>query len=205
MPGVLLEVESVPGNRDRLVLTMTEGGLDVSGVTFGWSEIDRVRYGIVDRHVNGAYLGTTFVIEVGNAANKKMRFSLDSGTTGALKAKVDHERRDRNRVEWVKAVEILDDHVSIRLVADAVATVRGGGVTEFAGLRLDPQGIHRSGLLRSSSVAWTEIAGTETRHPYLHILSHANGRPKTAIKVPRDGWNVVLLPRVIAALSTSTR
>jgi hypothetical protein len=203
MPVVLLEVESVPGNRNKLVLTMTEDGLDISGVSFGWAEIDRVRFGAVDRHVNGAYLGTTFAIEVGNAAKKRMRFALDSGTTGALKTKVDHERLDRNRAEWVKAVEILDERVCIRLVKEAVTTVRGGGTTEFAGLRLDPQGVQRGGLLRTSSVAWTDIAGTETRHPYLHILSHAHGRPKTAIKVVRDGWNVVLLPRLITALSSS--
>jgi hypothetical protein len=203
MSGVLLEVESVPGDRRKRVLTMSEGGLDVSGTSFGWAEIDRVQYSAVDRYVNGAYLGTTFTIKVGNAAKKKVWFTLNSGMTGPLKTQIDYQRRDRNRAEWVKAVEILDRCVSIRLIMDAVTTLRGGGTIEFAGLRLDPQGIHKSGLLRTKSVAWNDISGTETRSEYLCIFSKARGRVKNAIQRELDGWNVVLLPRVITAMTAS--
>jgi len=199
MTGVLLQIQAVPGNSKKLVLTMTEAGLDISGVTFSWDEIDRVRYGAVDRHINGGYMGTTFTIEVGNAAKKKQHFILDSGTTGPLKTRIDHERRDRNRAEWVKAVEILEDRVCVRLATEAMTTVLQGGTTEFAGLRLDPQGVHKGGLF-SKSVGWRDIAGTEAKFPYFRILARAGDKTKKAIEIPHGGWNMVLLPRVIDAL-----
>jgi hypothetical protein len=203
MSGVLLVVESVPGNRGKRVLTMTEAGIDVSGTSLGWAEIDRVRYGVLDLYANGAYVNTTFIIKVGNAARKKVLFTLKSGLTGPLKKWIDTERRERNRAEWVKAVQILDQRVCIRLVTEVVTTVRGGGTTEFAGLRLDPQGLHKRGWLRSTSVAWHDIAGTETRDTSLCILKRASGRAKIAIHLEQDGWNVVLLPSVIAAMTAS--
>jgi hypothetical protein len=203
MSGVLLVVESVPGNRGKRVLTMTEAGIDVSGTSLGWAEIDRVQYGVLDLYANGGYVNTTFIIKVGNAARKKVLFTLKSGLTGPLKKWIDTERRERNRAEWVEAVQILDQRVCIRLVTEVVTTVQGGGTTEFAGLRLDPQGLHKRGLLRSTSVAWDDIAGTETRDTFLCILKRARGRAKIAIHLEQDGWNVVLLPSVIAAMTAS--
>ncbi|MGI8329268.1 hypothetical protein ACRYCC_04840 [Actinomadura scrupuli] len=200
MAAVLLKVESSPGDRNTRVLTMTDEGLDVSGVSFAWPEIDRVRYGAVDSYVNGGYVGTTYRIEVGNAARKKTRFKLTSRTTGVLKNKIDHERRERNRAEWIKAVEILEERVCGRLAAEAVMTVRGGGTAECAGVRLDPQGVRRSGPF-GRSVAWQDIAGTEVKHPYVRIFARRGEQPKKAIKVPIGTWNAVLLPRVIEALS----
>lgn len=200
MADVLLQVEAVPGNTRKAVLTMTEGGLDISGVRFSWPEVDRVRYSAVDRHINGGYMGTTFTIAVGNAAKKKMTFMLDSGTTGALKTKVDHERRERNKAEWIKAVEILEDRVCVPLIATTVTTVLQGGSTEMGGLTLDPRGVHKAGLF-SKSVGWREVAGTEVRHPYFRVLVRAGDKTKKGLEIPNVAWNVVLLPRVIKVLS----
>jgi hypothetical protein len=200
MAGVLLQVQAVPGNAKKAVLTMTETGLDISGVSFSWPEIDRVRYSAVDRHINGGYMGTTFTIAVGNAAKKNMTFMLDSGTTGALKTKIDHERRDRNKAEWIKAVEILEDRVCVPLIASTVTTVLQGGSAEMGGLTLDPRGVHKGGLF-SKSIAWPEVAGTEVRHPYFRVLIRAGNKTKKGLEIPQVGWNVVLLPRVIKLLS----
>jgi len=203
MSGVLIEIQSVPGNPRKLVLTMTDDGLDISGVSFRWAEIDRVKYSAVDRHLNGAYMGTTFAIEVGNAAKRRMRFALDSGTTGALKSKVDEARRDRNQSEWTRAVEILESRVCVRLAHEAVATVRRGGVAELGGLRLDDRGVHKPGVF-SKSVAWPDVAGTAVKHPYFQVTTAAGGPVRKALEVPNDGWNVVLLARVINALRQPT-
>src|SRR5690349_3898410 len=200
MAGVLLQVQAVPGNTKKAVLTMTDAGLDVSGVSFGWPEIDRVRYSAVDRHINGSYMGTTFTIAVGNAAKKQTTFMLDSGTTGALKTKIDHERRDRNKAEWIKAVEILEDRVCVPLIAATVTTVLQGGSTQMSGLTLDPRGVHKAGLF-SKSIAWPQIAGTEVRSPYFRVLVRAGDKTKKGLEIPNVGWNVVLLPRVIKLLS----
>jgi len=200
MTGVLLQVQAVPGNTKKAVLTMTDAGLDVSGVGLSWPEIDRVRYSAVDRHINGSYMGTTFTIAVGNAAKKQVTFMLDSGTTGALKTKIDHERRDRNKAEWIRAVEILEDRVCVPLIAATVTTVLQGGSAEMAGLTLDPRGVHKGGLF-SKSVAWGDFAGTEVRHPYLRVLIRAGEKTKKGLEIPNAGWNVVLLPRAIRMLS----
>jgi hypothetical protein len=200
MAGVLLQVQAVPGNAKKAVLTMTDAGFDVSGVGLSWPEIVRVRYSAVDRHINGSYMGTTFTIVVGNAVKKQLTFMLDSGTTGALKTKIDHERRDRNKAEWIKAVEILEDRVCVPLIASTVTTVLQGGSAEMSGLTLDPRGVHKAGLF-SKSVAWRDVAGTEVRHPYFRVLVRVGDKTKKGLEIPNAGWNVVLLPRVIKLLS----
>jgi hypothetical protein len=198
--GILLVVESVPGNPRRLVLTMTEHGIDVSGRSLAWQEIDRVRYSAVDNHINGAYMGTTYTVAVGGPAKRELVFMLNSGTTGPLKSRVDHERRDRNRAEWVKAVEILEERVCVRLMTQVVTAVLGGGAVMFAGLRLDGYGVHKSGLF-SRSVTWPEIAGTDVHYGYLRVLAKRAGKPKKVLEIPRASWNAVLLGRVISTLS----
>jgi hypothetical protein len=201
MANILLEVEAVPGNRQKLVLTMTDEGIDISGTSFGWPEINRVRYRAVDRYHNGSYMGTTFSIAVANTADESKGFVLESSTTGFLKGKIDHERRDRNRVEWGKAVDILEERVCVRLMTEALATVLEGGAVEFAGLRLDPQGIHKDGFF-SKSVAWQDVAGTKNENSYLRILARKGNKTKKVIELHHGNWNVVLLPRMINALTS---
>jgi hypothetical protein len=52
------------------------------------------------------------------------------------------------------------------------------------------------------SVAWRDIAGTEVRNPYFRVLVRMGDKTKKGLEIPNGGWNVVLLPRVIQALST---
>jgi hypothetical protein len=202
--NILLEIQSVPGNTKRLVLTMTENWFDVSGNSIAWHEIDRVIYSAVDRYINGAYMGTNFTVAVRGATKKEIRFLLDSGTKGALKHKVDHERRNRNKVEFENAITLLEERVGNRLVSEAVAAVRAGGMTEFGGLRLDPEGVHKPGLFRKSA-RWDEIVGTDVKHVFLRVLVRKGERTKKAMDVHRYGWNAVLLPRVIAILAATRR
>jgi hypothetical protein len=97
-------------------------------------------------------------------------------------------------------VEILDSRAGVPIAAHAVATVHQGGSTELAGLHLDPQGVHKRGVF-SKSIPWPEVAGTEIRQSYFCVLAHAGTKTKPRIQILREGWNVVLLPRVIATLS----
>jgi len=188
-------VESVPGNPRKVVLTISDSGFEVSGSTIGWDEIKRVRYLAVDSRVNGSYLGTAYTVAVGTAAKRQLSFTLNSGTTGALKSKIDHERRERNRVEWSRAVELVEERAGLRIMTDAAAAVLQGGAVDFAGLRLDPHGIHKRGLF-TKSVSWHELTGTEVLNHYIHVRRGT----RSAIQVPRHAWNAVLLSRVVGIL-----
>jgi hypothetical protein len=201
MTGVLLEIHTAPDKKHGLVLTLTDETFDFSGKSIRWSEIDRVRYGAVDKRVNGAYIGTTYTIEVGTAAKKYIQFSLYSGTTGLLSGRVDSENRDRNRANWLKVLEVLEARACARLVSEAVQAVRQGRAVEFAGLRLTPDGVHKGGILRKS-VAWRDVAGTEVRHPYLRVLARDGAKTKKAMEILNSTWNAVLLPPVMDALAT---
>jgi hypothetical protein len=188
-------VEAVPGNPHKLVLTLTDAGLEVSGAKLDWDEIQRVRYMAVDNHVNGSYLGTTFTVAAGNGAKKQLSFSMSSGTTGMLKSKIDTDRRDRNRGEWLRAVEIVEEQAGLRIMTDAATGVLQGRPIDFAGLRLDGQGIHRRGLF-TKTVTWSELSGTQVLNQFIHVY---RGR-KSAIQVSRSAWNAVLLGRVVDSL-----
>ncbi|MGN9913813.1 hypothetical protein ACTMTJ_40390 [Phytohabitans sp. LJ34] len=200
MTGALLQIDTAPGKKYGLVLTLTEDAIDLGGKSLRWSEIDKVRYGAVDKRVNGAYIGTTYTIDVGSAAKKYVQFSLYSGTTGLLGGRVDTDNRDRNRADWLRALEIVDARVCVRLVSAAVRSVRQGQEVEFAGLRLTPDGVHKGGIFRRS-VAWGDVAGTEVKHPYLRVLARDGGKTKKALEILNNTWNAVLLPRVLDALT----
>jgi hypothetical protein len=202
MTGVLLQVHTAPGKKHGLVLTLTEDAIELAGKSLRWSEVDRVKYGAVDKHVNGAYIGTTFSIDVGSAAKKYVQFGLYSGTTGLLGGRVDTENRDRNRADWIRAVEILEAKVCVRLIADAVLAVRQGRTVEFAGLRLAPDGVHKGGIF-AKSVAWQDVAGTEVKSPYLRVLARRGDKTRKAVEIQHNTWNAVLLPRVLDTLAAS--
>ncbi|MGI5519883.1 hypothetical protein ACQEUX_02870 [Micromonospora sp. CA-259024] len=180
---------------------MTTDGLTINGVSFGWTEIGRVGYHASDIYVNGAYMGAVFVIRVGTAAATAV-FRLDSRTTGAVKINRNYEQRDHHQAQWTKAVNILEEKVCGRLISAAVATVQRGGTANISGLRIDPHGVHK-GRLFSKSLAWQDFAGTDKRNEYFVVLAHRDGKEKPAIKVPVNGWNGVLIPRIITELASN--
>jgi hypothetical protein len=182
---------------------MTEAGFDVSGASIAWHEISQIRYSAVDHYLNHHYMGTTLTVAVAGSGKRRVRFKMESGTNAYMR-RVDPGRRDRNRAEFEKAVAVLDERVGNRLVSEAVTAVRAGGTAELGGLRLDPQGAHKPGLLRKS-VRWHEVAGTDVNDLNLMVLVRNGDRVKKAIAVPRNGWNVVLLPRVIGILAAAAR
>jgi hypothetical protein len=198
MARVLLEVEARPDKQNSARLVMTDEGISANNVSFRWEEIDRVNYSAVDNHVNGSYMGTTFTITVGNSS-KKAIFMLNSRTKGFLLAQIDHERRDRNREQWTRAVEVLVERLCVRLIGEAVATVHEGGTAELAGVQINRDGVHMGRLFRKT-ITWQEIAGTEIRNMYLAVMARKGDKTKARIQVPRAAWNAVLLPHVINAL-----
>jgi hypothetical protein len=200
MTGVLLEVEAKPGKERTTRLVMTDEAVIFTNVEpFRWSEIDRVMYQATDNHINGSYMGTTFRIGVGSG-KRTGTFLLNSGTTGALKHKIDHERRTANQTQWVRAIEILEERVCVRLATEAVTAVLRGESVELGGVRLDRQGVHKGGLFKKS-VPWSEVAGSRVRYPYFEVLIHKGTKTKAGIQINAGQWNMVLLSRVITVLS----
>ncbi|MGI5243895.1 hypothetical protein [Dactylosporangium sp. CA-139066] len=195
---LLLELEAKPGKARTARLRITGDGVEVNGAAFAWPEISRLLYRAVDQHVNGAYLHTSFTIGVGDA-RRTATFMMFSGTTGPLKTRVDHATRTAFHERWAHAVDLIEQHAGLRLVADAVTTVHRGGTTEMAGLRLDPAGVHKGGLFRRS-IAWPAYAGVRRENAYLHLLALRDGRARSRIQVPNGTWNAPLLPRVLQAL-----
>jgi hypothetical protein len=198
----LLELEARPGKKRSARLLITDEGVDVNGTAFRWPDITRVLYRAIDQHVNGAYLHTTFTIGVGDA-RRTADFMMISGTTGALKTKIDHATRSAFHEQWGRAVELIDQRAGVRLATDLIGAVRRGGSAELSGLRLDPQGVHKGGLFRKS-IAWSDYAGTKREPVYLHLLARNGDKTKSRIQVPNGAWNVALLPRVLEVLHTST-
>ncbi|HTJ39014.1 MAG TPA: hypothetical protein VL738_37780 [Dactylosporangium sp.] len=199
MTQLWLELEARPGRARTARLTITDEGVSVSGSAFRWPDITRVLYQAVDQHVNGAYLHTSFSIGVGDA-RRTATFMMFSGTTGPLKTRVDHATRNAYQEQWGRAVDLVVQHAGERVVTEAVLAVRGGAAVEMSGLRLDPQGIHKGGLLRRT-IAWPEYAGVRRENSYLHLLAHHGEKERSRIQVPNGAWNVALLPRVLQALT----
>jgi hypothetical protein len=199
MTDVLLALRARRGDREDRALTMSRDGIDISGTSFRWAEIDRITYRAEDRYLGDAYLGTTCTLEVGNACRKRRHFRLDSGVTYPLRTR-DDERRERNRAAWARAVKILDERVGTRLVSEAVTAVGRHKEATFAGLRFDSTGVHRRGIF-GRSLPWHAIIDTEMRRQRLRVLACERGWA-TAIERPVGAWNVVLLPRMIGALVT---
>jgi hypothetical protein len=199
---LLLEVEAKPGKERTGRLIITDEGVDVSGTAFRWQDVSRVLFRAVDQHVNGSYLHTTFTVGVGDA-QRTATFMMTSGTTGALKTKIDHATRSAFQEQWGRAVDLIDQYAGVRVVTDAVAAVRRGGTIEMSGLRIDPRGVHKRGLFGTKSIAWSEYAGTKRQGPYLYLLARQGEKTRLRLHVPNGAWNVALLPRVLQALQTS--
>jgi hypothetical protein len=195
---LLLELEAKPGKARTARLVITDDGVEVSGTAFPWTDISRLVYRAVDQHVNGSYMHTSFTIGVGDA-RRTATFMMFSGTTGPLKTRIDHVTRTAHHERWGQAVDLIEQRAGLRMVADAVTTVHGGGTIEMAGLRVDPLGVHKGGLFRKS-IAWPQYAGVRRESVYLHLLVNRDGKAKSRIQVPNGAWNAALLPRVLQAL-----
>jgi hypothetical protein len=196
---VLVQLESHPGKPKTGRLVITEQGVAINDKSFGWAEIDKILYSAIDMYQSAAYQGTTFTVGVGSPA-QKATFSMEARPTSFWKPEVDHNARSGQHEAWKNAVEVLDARVGVPIATHAVATVRQGGTAELAGLHLDPQGVHKRGLM-TKSIPWPEVAGTEVRQSYFCVLARSGEKAKPRIQIIRSGWNVVLLPRVIATLS----
>jgi hypothetical protein len=195
---LLLELEAKPGKARTARLVITDEAVNVNSTAFAWPAISRILYRAVDQHVNGAYLHTSFTIGVGDA-RRTATFMMFSGTTGALKHKVDHATRTAYHERWGRAVELLEQRAGMRMVADAVTTVHRGGTIEMSGLCLDPAGVHKGGLFRKH-IAWPDYAGIRRENVYLHLLGTRDGRTRSRIQIPNGAWNAALLPRVLQSL-----
>lgn len=199
---LLLELEAKPGKQRGGRLVVTDEGVDVSGTAFRWPDVTRILHRAIDQHVNGSYLHTTFTIGVGDAKHTAT-FMMVSGTTGALKTKIDHATRTAFHERWGQAVELIDRYAGVRVVTEAVAAVRRGGAVEMSGLRLDPRGVHKPGLFGGKSIAWAEYAGVKHEQSYVHLLAQDGDKSRSRIHVINSTWNIALLPRVLQELRTS--
>ncbi|MEV4318194.1 hypothetical protein [Actinocrispum sp. NPDC049592] len=205
MTQVLLDVLARPDKPQKSArLVMTDQAMVFTDRTIAWPNIDKVDYSAIDHYTNGAYQHTTFSITVGTPDRQKAGFQMISGTTGFLRGRIDHEKRDRNRELWSQAVDILLERVATRIVSQAISAVEHGGATELGGVRIDRQGLHK-GTLFKKSIEWDQVAGTEIKYGYHRIMAYHGEKTKPRIQVPRGTWNAVLLPAVIRVFAPRAR
>jgi hypothetical protein len=196
---ILLDVLAQPDKPKSPRLVMADDTISIDGTQLTWAEIDRVAYSAVDHYTNGMYQYTRFAVAAGSGA-RKATFNLTSSTKGLIKGGIDTQQRDRNREQWTRAVEILEERACVRLIGEAVTTVLQGGTIEVAGLRLDPDGIHQGKVFRKS-VRWSEVAGTREKHPYLWVQARRGEKTKSALMIMNGIYNAVLVPRVVSSLA----
>jgi hypothetical protein len=165
------------------------------GKDFSLAEVDRVAYrGAVNR-INGAYMGTTFLLKLGRGSTHDMVL-LDGGTKD--------QRLDEMRAVWNGLVDLVEAHASPRIVADAVATITGGGTVAFGGIVAGPDGVKAKRPL-AKVVPWSEISGAEVNNLGLMQLMarRDGGSTKGKMTSGLDQWNTVLLPRVLAHFTST--
>jgi hypothetical protein len=171
----------IVGNAERIAFR---------GKEFSLAEVDRVAYRGVANRLNGAYMGTTFLLKLGQGGTHDMVF-LDGGRKD--------QRLDEMRAAWNGLVDLVEAHASPRIVANAVATIRGGGTVTFGGIVAGPDGVKAKRPL-AKVIGWSEISGAEVNNlGLMQILVHRdNGSTKGKMTSGLDQWNTVLLPRVVA-------
>jgi hypothetical protein len=197
MTQVLLDLLARPDKPEKSArLVMTDQAIVISGKSFAWPDIDKVDYAAVDMHTNGAYQYTTFSITVGTPDRRQAAFQIISGGKGVFGGTMDHEKRDHDRAQWSRAVDILVEKAATRIVDQVVSTINQGGEAELAGVKIDRQGL-RKGALFKKSINWNDVAGTEFKYSYHRILAYQGTKTKPRIQVARGTWNAVLLPAVI--------
>jgi hypothetical protein len=178
---------------------MTDDGVTIKDTPFAWAEICWVRYALVHQYVNGIYQETDLSLAVASPLGEAT-FVMKARMKGRLLPEPDEQYQRRVEV-WNNAVDILEQRACHRLGADAVAAVRQGEPIEFAGVRIDRDGVHGLGL-RKKTVRWSELAGTETMGDgRIRVLARRGTSAKPRITVPPHTWNAVMLPRVIEALT----
>jgi hypothetical protein len=205
MTQVLIDLVSRPGGADgpRMILT-DEGAYFTDQEVYRWDSVTRIRYAVAQQRVNGAYMGTQFTIELGDAI-RRSRFLMNAGLQGRLLSRVDEQGHDEMLSRWRAAVGIIEQQAGQRLVTQAVGAVLQGGEVTISRLRFDRAGVHKRGLFGTTTVRWPEVAGSETKHRYFRVLARAGTGAKARIQVPEGHWNQVLVPRIIEALGRAAR
>jgi hypothetical protein len=160
------------------------------GKEFSLAAVDRVAYRSVASRVNGAYMGTSFLLKLGQGSTHDTLL-LDGGRRD--------KRLDELRAAWTGLVDLVEAHVTPRIATDAVATIDGGGTVAFGSIVAGPEGVKAKRPL-AKVIPWSDIAGTEISNIGLLQVSvrRDDGSTKARLSAGLDQWNTVVLPRVVA-------
>lgn len=163
------------------------------GKEFSLAAVDRVAYRSVASRVNGAYMGTSFLLKLAQGSTHDM-FLLDGGSRD--------KRLDEFRAAWTGLVDLVEAHATPRIAANAVATIGGGGTVAFGSIVAGPDGVKAKRPL-AKVIPWSEITGTEISNIGLMQVSvrRDNGSTKAKLSAGLDQWNTVVLPQVVAHLA----
>jgi hypothetical protein len=162
------------------------------GNVFDLDAVDRVAYRSVALRIDGAYMGTSFWVRLGQGTRAD-QFVLDSKS---------HDRRlDEFRSAWYGLVDFLEARACPRIGKEAIATISSGGTVAFGSIVAGPDGVRaRRPLARM--IPWREVAGTAVDNQGMHVLVRRNGsEPKAKLLAGLEQWNTVVLPRVVDHLA----
>ncbi|MEW9533117.1 hypothetical protein [Microbispora sp. NPDC049125] len=172
--------------------TMTIDGKD----TYDLTAVKAVAYQVVQNHLNGAYQGTDFKIQLKQDKRTRIFF---------LTTNHRDENIDQYRTWWLQLVERIEAIAVPRLVDEVVAAVRAGQTVPIgpAGARvvLSLEGVKKGGLF-SKPVPWSQVTGTTRDGRTVDVLGSKapGGAPVVIGQVLTSEWNSPVLPYVVSHL-----
>lgn len=170
-------------------LTVEPGGMVIGNVSFPYDRIERLAYWTAVRRRNGAYLGRSFSIKLDDGERHAWAIEETNEHDDGLAAA--HDR-------WAVAVGLLRSTVLPRLVIRSVDTIASGGRVRFGSYVADLRGL-RALVTLAPPVAWDRIVGTSHDQGVMRlVVGRPDGTTKARLSIAPSGWNVPLLPEVIA-------
>jgi hypothetical protein len=187
------------GKGVRTEVAATTDSIRVGDTTFALAELDGVEYSAVRSHLNGAYMGTHFLLRL-RAGDRRGDFGMNTTHKD--------ERLDEFREAYGRLVMLLDATVCARLAADMATRLAAGETITLgpAGARVEltNEGFRLKKPL-SKVVPWARVAGTEVEggRVFFLVRKQADREPKRHSMVGLDGENMVVLPHLVHRLVRS--
>jgi len=164
------------------------------GIEFTLAAVDRLAYSATATRINGSYMGTNFMVRLGQGSVVDT-FMLDSGWKDG--------RLEEFRAFWGGVVDLLEATVCPRLAEDAVTAIAGGGRVAFGSIVAGPGGVRSKGPF-GREIPWSDVVGTEVSNIgqlRVQVQKPGAAKVKPRLSAGLNQWNAVLLPRVVAAFT----
>lgn len=176
------EIRAVSGKHEVVATGET---IDMAGTVFTLSEVDRVAYWVQGMKINGSYMGTDFVIQLGQGDQRRAVY---------FKSGHRDDNLDYARDAWYRLVDRLEATVCPRLAASVIAAIAAGETVKLGMVAVSIAGVRRRQKLFAKTVPWAEVTGTEIGAREVKVLG---SDAKVLMTAGTTEFDAVLLPRVV--------